>query len=81
MIYKLREEYFDLKKLELVSEIYEDYDFKTINGKSTKIHNGYYFEYQVNGRIYHTLPVLPRIQIDELRSELIRIWRISKGKK
>ena len=81
MIYQLREEYFDLKKLELVSKIYEDYDFKTIDGKSTKIHNGYYFEYQVNSKIYNTFPVLHRIQIDELRSELIRTWQISKGKK
>jgi len=81
MIYQLKEEYFDIKKLELVGRIWEDFHSEKIDGKYQRIHDGYYFEYQVNGKIYNTYPVLPRIEIDKLRSDLIVEWKTTKKSK
>ena len=81
MIYKVKEEDIDLRKLEVVTRIWKDYEYKHMDVGSQRIHIGYYFEYQVHGQRYNTLPAITRLEIDKLRADLIRQWQKSKGKK
>ena len=70
MIYQLNDDYIDLKKVEMITNIKEDIDFDDL-----KPNGFFYYDFQVNGISYKSDKLKDKKSVEIERENLLNAWR------
>ncbi len=81
MIYQLDNDHIDLGKVELISNIQEEYTYN-IAISAERIYSGrYYFDFQVNGVRYSCDMIENKANMEVHRENFLNAWNQYKEKK